>query len=87
MEPKAPMGEISAQSLCVGDLVSWKERSMEPISGDMINKGYMGIVKRIYLKTIGIREVKFLEIVESSTGKLKKDISPLIVRVMSKVSR
>ena len=87
MESRAPMGEISAQLLCVGDLVSWKERSVEPMSGDMSSKGCMGIIKKIYLKTVGNREVKFLEIVESSTGKLKKDISPLIVRVMSKVSR
>ena len=87
MESRAPMGEISAQLLCVGDLVSWKERSMEPMSGDMLSKGCMGIIKKIYLKTVGSREVKFLEIVESSTGKLKKDISPLIVQVMSKVSR
>ena len=87
MESKAPMGEISAQSLCVGDLVSWKERFTYPMSGDTINKDCMGIVKKVYLKTVGNREVKFLEIVESSTGKLKKDISPLIVQVISKVSR
>ena len=86
MDPKAPMGEISARGLAIGDLVSWKERQIDEISF-WDNKNYMGIINKIYLKTVGGRELKFLEIVESSTGKLKKDVSPVIVQVISKVSR
>tara|TARA_R110000803_G_C11704777_1_gene286032 strand:+ start:230 stop:490 length:261 start_codon:yes stop_codon:yes gene_type:complete len=85
MDPKAPMGEISARALGVGDLVSWKERQIDEIYF-WDNKSYMGIIRKIYLKNVNGRELKFLEIVESSTGKLKKDISPMIVRVVSKIS-
>jgi len=85
VDTKPPMGEISARALGVGDLVSWKERQVDEISF-WDNKSYMGIINKIYIKNVDGRELKFLEIVESSTGKLKKDISPVIVRVVSKVS-
>jgi len=86
MESRAPMGEISSKSLNIGDLVVWKERIIDK-DFFQTNKTCMGVITRIYVRNIDGRELKLLEIVESSSRKLKKDVSPMIVRVISKVSR
>ena len=86
MESRAPMGEISSKSLNIGDLVVWKERIIDK-DFFQANKTCTGVITRIYVRNIDGRELKLLEIVEASSRKLKKDVSPMIVRVISKVSR
>jgi len=83
MKNKAPMGALTAQKLDIGDLVGWKE--WDPDENLWILN--IGLIIDIYVAKIGGREVKMLEIAESKTGKHKKDVMPVSVEVISKVSK
>jgi len=83
MEIKAPLGDLSAEKLDIGDLVGWKE--WDPDENLWVLN--IGLIIDIYIAKIGGREVKMLEIAESKSGKHKKDVMPVSVEVISKVSK
>ena len=83
MEDRAPLGDLSAQKLDIGDLVGWKK--WDPDENIWILN--IGLIIDIYVSEIGDREVKMLEIAESKTGNHKRDVIPVSVEVISKVSK